>query len=96
MSDDRCSTWMWDRTPELWEAIRKHPFVTELEDGTLPDEKLRFYFEQNIQYVDSVYRTRLIAASKAKDPRHLRHPDEGLVSRARRGPSGAVARGIWW
>ena len=42
--------------------------MTELEDGTLPDEKLRFYFEQNIQYVDSVYRTRLIAASKAKDP----------------------------
>jgi thiaminase (transcriptional activator TenA) len=62
-----CSAWLWDQTSDLWEQIRTHPFLVELEAGTLPDEKLRFYFEQNIQYVDSVYRTRLIAAAKAPD-----------------------------
>ena len=67
VSRTSCSTWLWEATTGLWEAIRTHPFLVELEAGTLPDHKLRFYFEQNIQYVDSVYRTRLIAAAKAPD-----------------------------
>ena len=62
-----CAQWMWDNTGDVWEAIQKHPFLVELEAGTLPDEKLRFYFEQNVQYVDTVYRCRLVAASKAPD-----------------------------
>ncbi len=62
-----CSTWMWDESKDLWDAIRAHPFITELEAGTLPDSKLKFYFEQNIQYIDAVYKTRLVAASKTDD-----------------------------
>jgi thiaminase/transcriptional activator TenA len=64
---ETCSEWLWDQTPELWKAIKEHPFLTELEAGELPDEKLLFYFEQNIQYVETVHRTRLIAAAKAPD-----------------------------
>ena len=62
-----CALWMWDNTDDIWTEIQKHPFLVELEAGTLPDEKLRFYFEQNVQYVDAVYRGRLVAASKAPD-----------------------------
>ena len=62
-----CSTWMWDESKDLWDAIRAHPFITELKAGTLPDSKLKFYFEQNIQYIDAVYKTRLVAASKTDD-----------------------------
>ena len=61
--------WLWDNTSDIWSEIQQHPFLTELEEGTLPDEKLRFYFEQNVQYVDAVYRCRLVAASKAPDDR---------------------------
>lgn len=66
-SSESCSTWLWGEAQDLWEAIRTHPFLTELEAGTLPDSKLKFYFEQNIQYIDSVYKTRLIAAAKTED-----------------------------
>jgi thiaminase/transcriptional activator TenA len=62
-----CSNWLWSQSEELWEQIRTHPFLRELEAGTLPDSKLKFYFEQNIQYVDTVYRTKLIAAARAPD-----------------------------
>ena len=48
--------WFWDNTGDVWDAIMSHPFLVELEAGTLPDEVLRFYFEQNLQYVDAVYR----------------------------------------
>ncbi len=69
MSDTRpsCALWMWDNTGDLWGEIQKHPFLVDLEAGTLPDEKLRYYFEQNTQYVDAVYKCRLVAASKAPD-----------------------------
>jgi len=62
-----CSTWLRSQTDDLWTHVLGHPFLRELEAGTLPDSKLRFYFEQNIQYVETVYRTKLIAAAKAPD-----------------------------
>jgi thiaminase/transcriptional activator TenA len=62
-----CALWMWENTGDVWAEIQQHPFLVELEAGTLPDEKLRFYFEQNFQYVDEVYKARLVAASKAPD-----------------------------
>ena len=52
---------------ELWERILGHPFIQELRDGTLSDQKLRFYFEQNTMYIDAVVRARAIAAGKAPD-----------------------------
>lgn len=52
-------------TERLWNEIYEHPFLKELRDGTLPDEKLRFYFEQNLHYIDAVVRCRSIAVAKA-------------------------------
>ena len=59
--------WFWDNTTDVWNAIENHPFLVDLEAGRLPDEVLRFYFEQNTQYVDAVYKCRLVAAAKAPD-----------------------------
>lgn len=50
---------------EIWRRIHQHPFLKELEAGTLPDEKLRFYFEQNTHYIDAVVKARSLAAGKA-------------------------------
>jgi len=52
-------------TEPMWEKIFNHPFLKELEDGTLPDEKLQYYFEQNLPYIDAVVRCRCLAAGKA-------------------------------
>ena len=32
-------------TEPMWQKIYDHPFLEELVDGTLPDEKLMCYFE---------------------------------------------------
>jgi thiaminase/transcriptional activator TenA len=61
------SSWLWSQTQDLWQNILDHPFLVELEAGTLADSKLKFYFEQNIQYVETVYRTKLMAAARAPD-----------------------------
>lgn len=52
---------------ELWERIPDLPFLRELRDGTLPNEKLAYYFEQNTHYIDAVVRVRSIAGAKAPD-----------------------------
>ena len=52
-------------TEPMWQKIFDHPFIAEMCDGSLPDEKLRYYFEQNLHYIDAVVRCRCIAAGKA-------------------------------
>jgi thiaminase/transcriptional activator TenA len=52
---------------ELWQRILVHPFVRELRDGTLPNEKLAYYFEQNTFYIDAAVRARALAGAKAPD-----------------------------
>src|ERR1700736_442833 len=52
----------------MWQQIYAHPFLTELANGTLPDEKLLFYFEQNVHYIEAVIRCRAIAVSKSTSP----------------------------
>jgi thiaminase/transcriptional activator TenA len=51
----------------LWGRIMEHPFIRDLRDGSLDDQKLRFYFEQNTTYIDAVVRARALAAGKAPD-----------------------------
>src|SRR5580765_6369164 len=49
----------------MWQRIYEHPFLIELADGSLPDEKLLFYFEQNVHYIDTVVRCRAVAVAKS-------------------------------
>src|SRR5262245_40228684 len=55
-------------TEPLWAQIYAHPFLTELAAGTLPDDKLIFYFEQNVHYIDTVVRCRAVAVAKSTSP----------------------------
>jgi thiaminase/transcriptional activator TenA len=50
-----------------WQRCLEHPFILELREGTLSDDKLRFYFEQNTHYIDATVAARAIAAAKAPD-----------------------------
>lgn len=41
----------------IWEAIQRHPFLRELQAGTLPIEKFRFFLAQDWHYLDAFART---------------------------------------
>ena len=58
---------MLDESANLFRRIYDHPFLQEVAAGTLPDEKLAFYFEQNVHYLDAAIRCRSIGAAKAVD-----------------------------
>jgi thiaminase (transcriptional activator TenA) len=53
-------------TEPMWARLYNHPFITELREGTLANEKLVFYFEQNLHYIEAVVQCRSIAAAKAR------------------------------
>lgn len=52
---------------DIWQATLRHPFLVEVEQGTLPDEKLLFYFIQNVHYIDAAISFNAEAAAKAPD-----------------------------
>ena len=58
---------MMEETAPLFERIYEHPFLKELRAGTLGNDRLAFYFEQNVHYIDAVLRCRSIVAAKAQN-----------------------------
>jgi thiaminase/transcriptional activator TenA len=54
---------------EIWNAATEHQFLIEVENDTLPDEKLLYYFIQNVHYIDAAARFSAQAAAKAPDAR---------------------------
>ena len=59
-------------TPQLWasaapifDRILEHPFLTGLTDGSLPEEKFRFYVKQDSLYLREYARCLALASSKA-------------------------------
>lgn len=58
---------MYEVTRPLWERIYEHPFLKGLADGSLSEDRLRFYFEQNIRYIEAVIRCRSLATAKAQN-----------------------------
>ncbi len=59
--------YMFDQTKDMWDRIYEHPFLQDLAAGTLTDERLAFYFEQNTHYIDNVVKCRMIATAKAQN-----------------------------
>lgn len=51
---------------ELWEAATDHTFTRELAQGTLPAHKMRWYLQQDYQFVDGF--VRLLASAIAHAP----------------------------
>jgi thiaminase/transcriptional activator TenA len=52
---------------DIWDRIFAHLFLVEVEDGTLPDDKLLHYFIQNVYYIESAVRFSAEASAKAED-----------------------------
>jgi thiaminase/transcriptional activator TenA len=52
---------------ELLDTIYNHPFLNDLEEGTLPISKYRFYVKQNILYLNEFSRNLAILSTRIKD-----------------------------
>lgn len=57
----------WQEIGSIYEAILKHPFVVGLTDGSLPEDKFRFYAVQDALYLRDF--ARALAATAARAPR---------------------------
>lgn len=55
----------------IWDNIFTHPFLQEIKDGTLPEEKFRYYLAQDYLYLEGFARTVAMALAKAPDSRTL-------------------------
>lgn len=58
---------LWAGIAPIYRAILEHPFVTGLTDGTLPQDRFRFYAVQDAHYLRAF--ARALAAAAAKAPR---------------------------
>jgi thiaminase/transcriptional activator TenA len=58
---------MWELAQPAWSAIKHHPFLQELESGTLPIRKFRYYIIQDYHYLGGFGRTAAAALSAAPD-----------------------------
>jgi thiaminase/transcriptional activator TenA len=56
---------------ESWAKATGHPMVRQIGDGTLPHESFRFYFSQNILYLEDYCRALALTAGKAPDAEAL-------------------------
>lgn len=58
---------VWESVRPLLVEIMEHPFLTELADGTLPQEKFRYYISQDNKYIDVYTRVLAHIASRLPD-----------------------------
>lgn len=56
-----------DKYEPLWERMVGHPFVQELVEGTLPEEKFRRYFRQDYLFLKVLSSFLALAIAKAPD-----------------------------
>ena len=57
----------WQTIKDLYESILKMPFIKELSDASLPQEKFRFYMAQDSLYLEHFGRTLSLIAAKITD-----------------------------
>ncbi len=55
----------------IWQKIFSHPFLKELQHGTLPLEKFRYYLAQDYLYLEGFGRAVALALAKAPDSHNL-------------------------
>ena len=58
---------LWQAASSISASISKHPFLLELQDGTLPVEKFRFYIKQDYLYLGVFGRAAAAALAMAPD-----------------------------
>ncbi len=57
----------WQTIEERYQSILDMPFIKELSDGSLPQEKFRFYMAQDSLYLEHFGRTLSLIAAKIQD-----------------------------
>ena len=67
MPEQSFSAYLWDQVSSVWEAVSVHPFLSELQDGTLPVEKFRYYILQDYLYLGAFGRAAAAALAQAPD-----------------------------
>ena len=55
----------------IWDKIYSNPFLKELQEGTLPVEKFRYYLAQDYLYLEGFGRAVALALAKAPDSRQM-------------------------
>lgn len=55
------------RSENIWQSLHEHPFVKEIEDGTLAKEKFRFYMIQDYLYLLEYAKVFAIGLIKSRD-----------------------------
>lgn len=56
---------LWAAGEPIYQAVLRHPFLTELADGSLDSDAFRFYVVEDAYYLTEFARTLSVAASKA-------------------------------
>jgi thiaminase/transcriptional activator TenA len=56
----------------VWEAALEHPFVRGIGDGTLPEDRFRFYVRQDYLFLIDYGRLLALAAARAPAPATMR------------------------
>ncbi|WP_438448169.1 thiaminase II [Gorillibacterium sp. sgz5001074] len=63
----RFSQVLYERAKPIWEASHKHPFLTELRDGTLSPDRFAYYMKQDYVYLIDYAKIFAWASIKARD-----------------------------
>lgn len=61
-----------DSSKDIWEESYRHPFVQGIADGTLPEDKFRFYIIQDYLYLIDYAKVFAVGISKAHDVEIMR------------------------
>ena len=59
-------------TEDIWAEYHTHPFVRGIADGTLDEEKFRYYMVQDYLYLIDYAKVFAIGVAKARDPETMR------------------------
>lgn len=65
--EKKFTTHLWEGITPIYQAILTHPFVTGLTDGSLPEDRFRFYAIQDALYLRDF--AKALAAAAASAPR---------------------------
>jgi thiaminase/transcriptional activator TenA len=71
-SAGRFTTELWAGIDDIYAAIRSHPFITGLTDGSLERDAFEFYVVQDAHYLREYARALSIASARAPEERDIR------------------------
>ena len=72
MSGVKLSERIYARVEKIWPRYLRHPFVTQMADGTLPPEKFRYYMLQDYLYLRDYVKIFAAIIQKADDFEQIR------------------------